>query len=66
MIIAAAVGLSATAAAAECAYHNKVSAEAEVDRSMTTSGIATDEKKTNDVVLLKKGERLPESAARTE
>ncbi len=66
LIIAAAVGLSATAAAAECAYHNKVSAGAEVDRSMTTASIATDEKKTNDGVLLKKGERLPENAARTE
>jgi hypothetical protein len=33
---------------------------------MTTASIATDEKKTNDGVLLKKGERLPENAARTE
>ncbi len=65
LIIATSVGLSATAAAAECAYHSKVNAQAEVDQA-TTASIATDEQKSKDVVLLKKGERLPEDAATTE
>jgi hypothetical protein len=65
LAIVAAVGLSATAAAAECSYH-KVSAEADVDRSMTTASIATDDQKASDVVLLKKRERLPEDTAVTE
>lgn len=65
LTIAAAVGLSATAAAAECSYH-KVSAEADVDRSMTTASITTDNQKASDVVLLKKRERLPDDTAATE
>lgn len=58
LIIAAALVLSATAAAAECDYH-KVNAQAGVDQ-MTTASIPNDEQKAEDIVLLKKTDRVPE------
>ena len=65
LILAAAIGLSATAAAADCDYH-KVNAAVDVDHSMTTASVTTDEQKAADVALLKKAQRLPEDAAATE
>lgn len=66
LIIAASVGLSATAATAECSYHKQVNAAVDVDQSTTTASIATEEQKAEDVVLLKKTQRLPEDTAATE
>ncbi|WP_426124454.1 hypothetical protein [Pararhizobium sp. PWRC1-1] len=65
LIIAATIGLAATAAFAECDYH-KVNAQADADRSMTTASVTADEQKIEDVVLLKKTDSTPADAAVTE
>ena len=44
LAVAAILGLSASAALADCAWHNKTSAEAKVDKSITTASIVTTEK----------------------
>ncbi|WP_439616753.1 hypothetical protein [Shinella sp.] len=44
LVVAAAFGLSASAAFADCAYHTKGSAEADVDRTITTASVNTTEK----------------------
>ncbi|MFB2550922.1 hypothetical protein [Ensifer soli] len=51
-VLTAALGLSASAAFAECSYHNKVNASVDVDRTMTTASVPADEAP-KDVVLLK-------------
>ena len=40
LVVAAALGLSASAALADCSWHNK-SAEAKVDKTITTASVAT-------------------------
>ena len=44
LAVAAILGLSASAALADCAWHNKTSAEAKVDKSITTASVVTTEK----------------------
>jgi hypothetical protein len=44
LVVAAAFSLSASAAFAECAYHTKGSAEADVDKTITTASVVTTEK----------------------
>jgi len=45
LVVAAMVGLSASAALAECAWHSgKVSADAGVDKTITTASVITTEK----------------------
>jgi hypothetical protein len=44
LVVAAALGLSASAAFADCAWHNKTSAEAKVDKTITTASVTTTEK----------------------
>lgn len=44
LVVAAMVGLSASAAFADCAGHNKVNAEAKVDKTITTASVVTTEK----------------------
>ncbi|MBB3457965.1 hypothetical protein FHT86_006290 [Rhizobium sp. BK313] len=59
LIMAAAIGLSAPMAFAECAYHAKNNAA--VDKKMTTASVATDNQTTSDdLVLLKKTDRVTE------
>lgn len=41
LAIAAVFGLSASAAFADCAWHNKTSAEAKVDKTITTASVVT-------------------------
>lgn len=57
LIVAATLGLSASAAFADCAWHGKVSAEAKVDKTITTASVITTEKQSRlpsdaDKVLL--------------
>ena len=56
LIVAATLGLSASAAFADCAGH-KVSAEAKVDKTITTASVTTTEKQSRlpadaDLLLL--------------
>lgn len=44
LVVAATLGLSASAAYAECAWHNKTSAELKVDKTITTASVTTTEK----------------------
>lgn len=44
LVVAAAFGLSASAAFAECSGHNKVTASADVDKTITTASVTTTEK----------------------
>ncbi|WP_337184400.1 hypothetical protein [Shinella sp.] len=44
LAVAATLGLSASAAFADCAWHNKISAEAKVDKTITTASVTTTEK----------------------
>ena len=44
LVVAAMLGLSASAALADCAWHNKVNAEATVDKTITTASVNTTEK----------------------
>ncbi len=44
LVIAATLGLSASAAFAECSWHNKTSAEVKVDKTITTASVVTTEK----------------------
>ena len=44
LVVAATLGLTASAAFAECAWHNKVNAEAKVDKTITTASVTTTEK----------------------
>lgn len=44
LVVAATLGLSASAALADCAWHGKVSAEAEVDTTITTASVVTTQK----------------------
>ena len=56
LIMAAAIGLSAPMAFADCPYHAKNNAA--VDKKMTTASVTTDNQATSDeVVLLKKTDR---------
>ncbi|URK86123.1 hypothetical protein LP421_01710 (plasmid) [Rhizobium sp. RCAM05350] len=57
-ILTAAFGISASAGSA-CDF-DKVNAQVDVDRSMTTASIPNDEQKAEDIVLLKKTDRVPE------
>jgi hypothetical protein len=59
LVVAAALGLSAPMAFAECAYHAKNNAA--VDEKMTTASVTTDNQTTSDeLVLLKKTDRVSE------
>ena len=56
LVVAAALGLSASAALADCSWHNK-SAEAKVDKTITTASVATTQKESRlpaeaNVILL--------------
>ncbi|MFB9951550.1 hypothetical protein ACFFP0_22100 [Rhizobium puerariae] len=55
LVIAAVLGLSSSAALAECAGHN-VTASAKVDKEITTASIATPatDKRTEEAVVLKR------------
>ncbi|MCJ8147674.1 hypothetical protein [Shinella sedimenti] len=44
LAVAAVFGLSASAAFADCAWHNKTSAAADVDKTITTASVVTTEK----------------------
>ncbi|WLR94307.1 hypothetical protein [Shinella zoogloeoides] len=44
LVVAAMLGLSASAAFADCAWHNQTSAEAKVDKTITTASVTTTEK----------------------
>ncbi len=44
LVVAATFGLSASAAFADCAWHNKTSAEAKIDKTITTASVTTTEK----------------------
>lgn len=44
LVVAATLALSASAAFADCAYHTKGSAEADVDKTITTASVNTTEK----------------------
>jgi hypothetical protein len=44
LVVAATLGLSASAAFADCAWHNKTSAEVKVDKTITTASVTTTEK----------------------
>ena len=44
LVIAAMLGLSASAALADCAWHSKASAQATVDKTITTASVVTTEK----------------------
>ena len=39
LVVAATLGLSASAAFADCAWHNKTSAEVKVDKTITTASV---------------------------
>ena len=41
LAVAAILGLSASAAFADCAWHNKTSAKADVDETITTASVRT-------------------------
>ncbi|MGD9479113.1 hypothetical protein [Shinella sp. G-2] len=61
LVVAAALGLSASAALADCAWHNKTSADAKVDKTITTASVVTTEKQsrlpaTTDPILLQEQE----------
>nr|WP_298101908.1 hypothetical protein [uncultured Shinella sp.] len=58
LVVAAMLGLSASAAFADCAWHNKTSAEVKVDKTITTASVTTTEKQSrlpaeNDQMPLK-------------
>jgi hypothetical protein len=44
LIVAATLGLSASAAFADCAGHSKINAAADVDKTITTASVVTTEK----------------------
>ncbi|ANH04107.1 MULTISPECIES: hypothetical protein [Shinella] len=44
LAVAATLGLSASAAFADCAWHNKVNAEVKVDKTITTASVTTTQK----------------------
>ncbi|MCR6501907.1 hypothetical protein MUO32_23005 [Shinella sp. CPCC 101442] len=44
LVVAATLSLTASAAFADCAWHNKTSAEAKVDKTITTASVTTTEK----------------------
>ena len=44
LAVAAIIGLSASAALADCAWHSKASAQAKVDKTITTASVTTTEK----------------------
>ncbi len=57
LVTVATVGLSASAAFAECAYHAKTNAA--VDTTTTTASITTESQPTSEeIVLLKKTDRV--------
>ena len=64
LVIAAMLGLSASAAFAECAWHNKTSAEARVDKTITTASVVTTEKQSRlpaeaDKIILEERQNAP-------
>lgn len=57
LIVAATLGLSASAAFADCAGHSKINAAVDVDKTITTASVVTTEKQSRlpaeaDQVLL--------------
>ena len=56
LVVAATLGLSASAAFAECAWHNKTSAEVKVDKTITTASVTTTEKQSR---LPVEADRMP-------
>lgn len=55
IVIAAALGLSATGALAECAGHTKTTASADVDRTLTTASIVKASDPARDDAVTKTG-----------
>lgn len=64
LIIGSALGLSASAAMADCPGHTPITAEAEIDRAFMTASIADDDQTTapEEFLLLQKGNRVAEAA----
>ena len=56
LVVAATLGLSASAAFADCAGHNKTSAEVKVDKTITTASVTTTEKQSR---LPVEADRMP-------
>ena len=57
LVVAAMLGLSASAAFADCAWHSKTSAEVKVDKTITTASVVTTAKQSRlpadtDLILL--------------
>ena len=66
LIVAAALGLSASAAFAECAGHSKIIAAADVDKTITTASVVTTEKQSRlpseaDQLILEDQKDVPAS-----
>lgn len=55
LVVAAALGLSATGALADCIGHTKTTASADVDRTMTTASIVTEKTDLKDETVVKTG-----------
>ena len=41
LVVAATLGLSTSAALADCAWHSKINAETKIDRTITTASVVT-------------------------
>lgn len=66
LIVAATLGLSASAAFAACAGHSKINAAADVDKTITTASVVTTEKQSRlpseaDQLILEDQKDLPAS-----
>ncbi|MXN45839.1 hypothetical protein GR138_11600 [Shinella kummerowiae] len=66
LIVAATLGLSASAAFADCAGHSKINAAADVDKTITTASVATTEKQSRlpaeaDPIIIEDQKDLPAS-----
>lgn len=66
LILAAALGLSTSAALAECAGHAKVTASVEVDREITTASISKSQTPEEQALLLQKQKAAEDKANATE
>lgn len=65
LIIGSALGLSASAAMADCAGHKPITAEIDVDRTIVTASVAAGDtmSASEEFLLLQKGARLAEESA---
>jgi predicted LPLAT superfamily acyltransferase len=66
LILASVLGLSASAALAECAGHEKINASVAVDKEFKTASIIPPTEPAGDtIVITKKTDRLPATPAET-